>query len=299
MFRLLLGLMLLLFTALGHAAPQVVVSIKPLHSLVAGVMGEQGSPTLLVDGAASPHTYALRPQQARALSEADLVVRVGPGLERFLDKPLASLAEDAAVLDVAQLPGLHRVGAADEHRHEDGHGHGAEDPHLWLDPRNAAVIARAVADRLSQLDPDGAPRYAGNAEALIARIETLDRQLAAQLAPVRERPFVVFHDAYRHLQQRYGLNSLGAITVSPERQPGARRLAEIRERIQRSGAVCVFSEPQFQPRLIEALTRGTSARIGTLDPLGADLSAGPQAYFQLMQRAGEAVSTCLGAGPRQ
>ena len=163
--------------------------------------------------------------------------------------------------------------------HDERHGHpeieaGAVDPHLWLDPTNAARIVDIVAAALSDIDPGNADAYRANAAGVIARLDALDRELAARLAPVAARPFVAFHDAYRYFEAHYGLNGVGALALGPEQQPGARRLAEVRETIRERGVVCVFAEPQFEPALIRTVVAGTPARIGILDPLGADLPPG-------------------------
>ena len=307
MFRLLTRLLLVLalFTpaASAFAAPQVVVTIKPLHALVAGVMAGVGTPALLIPGAGSPHSYSLRPSDARELSRADLVIRVSADFETFLNRPLATLAAKARVLSVDTLPGIKLLPAreggvweTDAHHGAatgaDGHGHGELNLHLWLDPTNAAVIVTGVATLLAELDPDNTDRYRANASRLQQRLTGLDQELRRQLQPVAGRPYIVFHDAYPYFEARYGLSPVGAISVSPDRAPGARRLSEIRDRIQQVGARCVFSEPQFQPRLATLLTEGTGARTGVLDPLGANLPAGPDAYFLLMQH----LATHLVAG---
>lgn len=146
---------------------------------------------------------------------------------------------------------------------------------------------------LSDVDPGHAAVYAKNGAALIGRLTALDRQTRADLAPVKDRPYVVFHDAYPYFEAHYGLNAVGAITVSPERAPGAQRISEIREKIMGLEAACVFSEPQFAPSLLDTVVEGTSARQGILDPLGAAHPAGPEAYFSLMRGLSGSLKKCL------
>ena len=284
----------------------VVVSIAPLHGLVAAVMAGVGTPHLLVRGGASPHNASLRPSDARALSVARLVVWAGPGLEAFLVKPLPALAGTARVLTLTETPGLtlleRREGGAFE-AHEGPEGaageaepQGAVNPHLWLDPRNAMEIARLVAAALAELDPGNAPRYAANLARLLDRLGELDRELAARLGPVAGIPFAVFHDAYPYLEARYSLRALGALTVDPAVPPGAKRLAALRARLREFGAACVFAEPQFRPAVVAALVEGTGARAAILDPLGASVTPGPEAYFVLMRELAEALAGCLEGG---
>ncbi|MBT5571686.1 MAG: zinc ABC transporter solute-binding protein [Alphaproteobacteria bacterium] len=336
---------------------KVVVSIKPVHGLVAGVMAGVGKPVLLVDGAASPHTYSLKPSSARALQDADAIIWVGHALESFLEKPLANLGADSEVMELLDLPDLrslafreggpfqaHDAHGHDEHgdsdhgREEHGHGeheddehthekhghekHGHEkhghdkhadndrendehehesrmhdsllrDPHIWLDPSNAQTIVAASAALLSRIDPSNASAYQANAALMRSRLDALTTKIDAQLLPVKDRPFVVFHDSYQYFETRFGVRAVGSITVSPEVAPGAERVAVIQRRVRELGAVCVFSEPQFTSRLIGIVREGTNAKAGTLDPLGAALPSGPDQYFVLMETLAAAFHDCL------
>jgi zinc transport system substrate-binding protein len=296
----LLGATLLPSLAIA-AAPDVVVSIKPIHSLVAGVMAGVGEPQLIVSGGSSPHVYSLRPSDARKLDGAQLVFWVGPILEGFLEKPLTSLAGKAEIVEldyapgVALLPARHGGGwEADDDEHAHAASAAEQDGHLWLDPENAKAIVRLAEAKIAALDPANAPRYASNAAALAQRLDALDARLRQRLAPVRGRPFVVFHDAYQYLERRYGLKAIGSITVSPEHLPGAQRIQAIHAKVAALGAACVFSEPQFEPRLVGTVIEGTHARTGVLDPEGASLHAGPELYFTLVDDLADALVTCLG-----
>jgi zinc transport system substrate-binding protein len=303
--RFLIQLLLTLVVPTGTAlaAPQVVVTIKPIHALVAGVMAGVGEPALLIGGSASPHSYTLRPSEARLLTQAQLIVRVGAGFETFLQRPLAGLAPTTRILTLDTLPGMRLLptrsgGVWEAHEHdEDAAAHGERDLHLWLDPRNAQVIVAATAAALAELDPPQAALYRANAATLQQRLLALDADLQQRLAPLQRLPYAVFHDAFAYFEGRYGLTPLGAISVSSERPPGARRLAAIRARLLESGARCVFVQPQFEPKLAAQLISGTSARIAVLDDLGADLPAGPEAYFLLMERLGSALQNGLAPPP--
>lgn len=289
-------------------APRVVVTIAPIHALAAAIMEGVGTPELLVKGAFSEHTYALRPSDAKKLSEARIVARVGPGLEVFLNKALKSLPKEALTLDLSGLPGLTlwpmRAGADfGQHNHDEehgGHDHASHDddehgfdPHLWLDPANAAVIADRLADALVEVDPPHAAQYKTNAEALKTRLHGLDDELRAQLGPLRDKPYIVFHDAYQYFEKRYGLSPVGSISLSSAQPPSARHMMDLRHKIQRLGAICVFSEPQFDPKLAKALTEGTGARTGVLDGLGSGLDNGPELYFILLRKLAQNLKSCI------
>ncbi len=319
-------------------APDVVVSIKPIHSLVASIMKGVGEPKLIVEGAASPHTFTMKPSNARTLQGADMVFWVGHGMEAFLEKPLEALASKATVVTLEDAPGLEKLpfregGAfeahdhgdhAGEHAHGDGdqhaghddghdhaegekhaehdghdheghedHDHGAFDTHLWLDPMNAKAIAAEIEKALVQADAENAATYQANAAELMKRIDAMDAEIREALEPVKDRPFVVFHDAYQYFEHRYGVKVAGSITVSPETMPGAERIRQIHDKVTALGATCVFAEPQFEPKLVAVVTEGTKAKSGTLDPEAATLTEGPDLYFELMRGLSTSMKTCL------
>ena len=184
-------------------------------------------------------------------------------------------------------------GAADGDDDHDLHRRGAFDMHIWLDPVNAGAMARAIAGALSKADPTNAGTYAANTQALLRRLEELTRQIAAEVAPIRGKPFIVFHDAYRYFEDRFGLTAAGSSVVSPDRSPGVRRISELRDKIRELGVTCVFAEPQFEPRLVDVIIEGTPARTGTVDPLGATIESGPELYFTLIRNMAASFKSCL------
>ncbi|NLS15675.1 zinc ABC transporter substrate-binding protein ZnuA [Rhizobium sp. P40RR-XXII] len=308
---LLLSGLLVGTAATAADAPKVVVSIKPIHSLVAAIMQGVGTPDLIVDGAASPHTYALKPSNARSLQQAQVVFWVGPGMEAFLEKPLASLGANATVVELDDAPGITKLkfreggafephddgdehDAGENHAHDHGdHDHGEFDTHLWLDPHNAKAMVAEITTSLVAVDPANALTYEANQKALNDKLDALDAEIASTLAPVKEKPFIVFHDAYQYFEHRYGVRVSGSITVSPETIPGAQRVAEIHSKVADLGATCVFAEPQFEPKLVNVVLEGTSAKSGTLDPEAATLPQGPDLYFDLMRDIASSLKACL------
>ncbi len=186
---------------------------------------------------------------------------------------------------------------SDDQSHEghsdENHAHPDHDLHFWLDPVNARAMVAEIARVLGEADPGNAARYAGNAAAYLVRLDALVAETAATVEPVKARPAIVFHDAYQYFEKRFGLNVVGSITVSPEVLPGAQRLSEIREKVKELGAVCVFSEPQFEPKLVSVVTEGTDARTGVLDPLGAEIADGPDLYVTLIRNLGQSFAACL------
>ena len=323
---------------LAKADVKVVASIKPVHSLVATVMQGVGAPDLIVEGAASPHTYSLKPSQARQLQEADLVFWVGHELEAFLEKPIDGIATGATIISLLDSHGLTKVtfrdgGAFDDHGHDakhddhghddhghdekhddhrhdekhddhghdekhddqghDYHGHDGFDPHVWLDPANAKVLVHEIEEALSEADPDNAAAYAANADKVMGKLDSLVAEIDAELQPVKGRGYIVFHDAYQYFETRFGMTAVGSITVSPEVLPGAERVAELQEKVRHLNATCVFSEPQFEPKLVATVTENTDAGTGVLDPLGASVTDGPDLYFTLIRGMARSLKDCL------
>lgn len=289
---------------LALAAPAVVASLQPVHSLVAGVMQGVGQPHLLITGGASPHDYSLRPSDARALAGADVVFWIGPALENFLARPLKAAGKVRSVA-LMEAPGvlllpLRAGGAWEAHGHEHEHERDAArqadlDAHIWLDPLNAIAMTRRIVAVLSEVDASHRADYERNGTALMERINRLNERLTVKLASVKDRPYVVFHDAYQYFERRYNLNGVGSVVLDPEQRPGAKRVADIKARIRDRGVRCVFSEPQFQSALVQTVIAGSPARAGILDPLGAGIPPGPEAWFQLLDGLTDALHNCLGS----
>jgi zinc transport system substrate-binding protein len=274
----------------------VVATIKPVHSLAASILEGVTEPDLLLKGAASPHAYALKPSSAKTIGDADAIIRASPNLEVFLDKAIRTLPASARIISLEQAPGLVLLPVRDGGEHpgdSEDREQGGADVHFWLDPLNAIAIARFLDQQFSQMDPDHAAQYHANARKLELKLSALDAELKEELAGLSDRPFVVFHDVTQYFEKRYGLNGLGAITLSPERAPGAKRLAAVRARIEQAKAICVFSEPEFPSKLLETVTIGTNAKRGVLDEVGAAIPPGPDQYFALMRANAESLSACL------
>jgi zinc transport system substrate-binding protein len=293
---------LLAVTAPAFAeVPRVAATTKPIHSLVAAVMGDLGTPDLIVKGAASAHTYSLRPSDAANLGNADIVFWTGHGLELFLQDSIATLAPDATIVALSANPAIEllpiREGGAFE-SHDDGgddhdHAHDEHDMHFWLDPLNAALMVTQIADTLAYADPLHAQRYFDNAKAETARLQQLVAETEAKLAPVKDVPFIVFHDAYQYFERRFGLSVVGAITVTPDTLPGAQRIGALRDKVISAGAACVFAEPQFEPGVVNTVIEATSAKAAVLDPEGATLTEGPELYAQLITGLADSLVACL------
>jgi zinc transport system substrate-binding protein len=300
---------LLLTAPAAAGAPNVVATILPIQSLVAGVMEGVGEPSLLIGGGQSPHNYSLRPTDAQKLNRADIVFWVGENVETFLHDKMDDLDNDPIVVELLETPGLTlfktRKGGIwdvgpDDHGSHSGHGHaeerhhhGGEDGHIWLDPVNARAMVSHISNTLSRKDPSNAARYRENAARMNQKLAGLTAEVEAELQAVRERPYIVFHDAFQYFERRFKTNAAGSIALDPSHPPGAKRLYEIRKRIVETSTGCVFREPQFNSKLVTSVTEGTRASVAVLDPIGAALSPGPDAYFGLVRQIAASIRECL------
>ena len=313
----------MLLPSYARAELKVVATIAPLHSLAASVLEGVANPKLLIKGARSPHEFTLRPSDVEMLESADLILAVDGSFETGLLRVLSRLGGKVPVLSMMQIEGVkllrfrgsalrnidaHDAGAHEGHGHLDDHVDGRKteletalgmehfDPHLWLDVGNAASFVVELAKRVGALkgvEPQARERINRNAEKLVARLHILDHELKAQLRPFKQKPFLTYHDAYHYFERRYGINSLGAVASGAHSQPGVRHLTEVRALLKSGGAMCLFTEPQFPPKLAHRLIDGTAVKLATLDPLGAAIAPGMGQYFTLMKALGDNLVRCL------
>ncbi len=270
--------------------PQVVVTIKPIYALTVGVMEGVSKPYLLLQGTESPHNYNLRPSQVRKLYSSDLVIWIGPSVEGFLEKTIASLHDkDLLLLEIQDLT-LLKIRQNDAWDIDHDHDSASHiDPHIWLDPQNAKIIVQTIAHKLSLIDSSNAVHYLNNSTKLIKKLEQFDQKLKLQLNSIKDIPYLVFHDAFQYFEKHYGLAVAGSIYKSTDRRLSAKRLAKLRQRLK--SISCLFSEPQFEP--IPAIVEDISVRQGVLDPLGAALPLTSDSYFTLLQNLADSLSECL------
>lgn len=290
------------FSAQAGEPPRVVVSIGPIHSLIASLTKGITEPELLVKGGVSHHGFSLRPSHMRAISQANVIFWLGAESEAFLARPLANAKPQQRIFNLMYSPGLTLLqtrtgGDWEEESHDtaEAHDHGAEsiDPHIWLDPLNAEAMATAATAVLIEADPERAAQYRENHERLLFRLQNLDLEMRDAVTMALGKPYLVFHDAYQYFEKRYGLKAVGAVTLSPEQKPGARRLKEIREKLKRTQAHCIFTEPQFPSKHLQVITEGGDYYSGVLDPLGVDIAPGPDLYFMLLRRLSSSLVSCL------
>ena len=286
-------------------ARDIVVSIKPLHSLVTGVVGNTARTHLIVDGKQSPHGFKFKPSQIKLLNNAAVVFYIGDTFETFMEKAFDSIPSNVVKVPVAEKARLkllpYREGGPWEEDKHEGHDHGHEghhdegggDMHVWLDPDNAIKMIKAITRELSKVYPENRDIYKANARSYVQKITALDSELSAALSNSKEFPFIVFHDAYQYFEKHYGLNGVGSITFDPHDFPSPKRLKEIRGKLNEMSAACVFSEPQFSDRLVRTVIKGTSAKTALIDPLGSNIKDGPNLYFELLSEMAGSFKRCF------
>ncbi len=287
---LLLSLLFTLFLPVAAASElKVLASITPLQLIASEILADVTEPDVLLPPGASPHQYSLRPSDVRKVKQADLILWVGPELERFLEKTLS--ATDATVLTLLEAEDEHSQES--QHQQHEDHHHGDTDPHVWLEPIHALEIAGKIRDAAVKAAPDKQSLLDKNYAEFAAALLQQDQHLMAEFAPLNQQGFVVFHDAYSRFVKHYNLLQLDAVTVNPSRKAGAKHVSELREAVIQSKAVCVFSEPQFSAAVLKTITSGTSIRTAELDPLGQKIVPGKGAYLAFLADFARTFKTCL------
>jgi len=300
-----LTLVLSLISISVRADVNVVTTIKPLHSLISNVMKGVGEPSLIIEGTSNPHNFVLKPSHAKLLQDADIIFWIGEDLEAFMEKPLSSLAKDAKKISFMELGSIkklkfrennifdhddHDGHKEDDHDDHDGHNHGEFDAHLWLDPVNAKEMVIEISHELSKLDPANKNKYKANADKTIEVLDSLIKEVNQSLP--KDISYVVFHDAYQYFEKRFEVTSAGALTLNPDVLPGAKQIVDIQSLIKEKNIKCIFSEPQYNPKIIETLASDTNISTGTMDPLGVNLDRGVTMYSKLIMNIADSIKNC-------
>ena len=284
-----------------RADVNVVTTIKPLHSLISNVMKGVGEPSLIIEGTSNPHNFVLKPSHAKLLQDADIIFWIGEDLEAFMEKPLSSLAKDTKKISFMELGSIKKLKFRennifdhddhDDHEDHDEHNHGEFDAHLWLDPVNAKKMVLEISHELSELDPTNKNSYKANADKTIEVLDRLIEEVNRSLS--KDISYVVFHDAYQYFEQRFEVTSAGALTLNPDVLPGAKQIVDIQNLIKKKNIKCIFSEPQYNPKIIETLANDTNTSTGIMDPLGAYMDKGPSMYSKLIIGIADSIKNCI------
>ncbi|MDA9557999.1 zinc ABC transporter substrate-binding protein ZnuA [Vibrio sp.] len=278
-----------LILPLSANALDVITTVKPIQMIATEITQGVTAPSSILSSTASPHDYSLKPSDIKRINQADVIIWFGRDLEPYLQKQLQNRTN---VITLSSTPSLvlREYGAAVEH---DGHNHGSVDPHFWLGKQPTLSVAIHIAEKLAQLDPTHKAQYKANLEKFKHNIEKTHTQVAKKLSPVKSVGYYVFHDAYGYFEEDHGLNHIGHFTVSPERKPGAKTLIQIRQSLSKGNAKCVFSEPQFQPAIVNSVIRGSDVGTGELDPLATNIEVATGSYFHFINSISDSFYRCL------
>ncbi len=270
--------------------PQVVADVAPVRSLVAAVMDGVAEPGVVLPVNASPHDFAFRPASARALQEANAVFWIGADLTPWLEQPLQTLADGAAIVTLSEIEGV-TLREAGEHGHDHGHKHGI-DPHLWLDPENALRWLPEIAEALGALDPENRDLYLQNAEAEAQKLKALAQEISARLTKL-EPVYVVFHDAFGYFESRFGIDHLAAVTDVSDAAMTPARLRTVQQAVAAGAVRCALAEPGFDPDLVTLIFGETAeVTVAVIDPLGGALAPGPDQYRQILRQLTDTLEAC-------
>ena len=305
------------------AAPNVVTDIAPINGIASIVMGDLGTPEVLIPLGADAHDYALRPSDAGRLANADLVIWVGEGLTPWLLKSMETLGDDATNLELLDTDGWEKRdisksqddhddhGDHDDHKddedhtdheghddhkdhddheeHDDhaGHDHGDVDPHAWLSPTVAAVWANHIATALGETDPENAQTYADNAAAFSLQLDDLMADLSAQMTAYEGKTIIWPHDAYGYFADAFGIMTAGNIAGINAADPGPAHIAELREHMSEDNVGCVLADTEIGPSWADLVREGTDAKTGMLAPIGDG------DYVATIEGMAATIATCL------
>lgn len=309
------------------ADTRIVTTLKPLTLIAQGIATPDMTVSTLVPPGSSPHNYSMKPSQRRALHDADVIFWVGPDMETFLARLLAS--GEFRDRTVALLPGdgTEAQDAHDDHsddhddhgghddhddhgehhedhgehgndnhagHHEHHHDHGGEDdPHIWLDPALAGEIAETMEHALAEQDGVDREALTRNLAQFKTALKETEAEIQAKLAPVKDISLYSYHNAFVRFAEHYGLNLEGTLTLNPELSPGARHIAQIQERLGKAHHPCLLTEPQFNPGAWEVITEKLDVRFSTWDPLATEVAEGPDGYLAFQHQIADAVLKCL------
>ena len=301
LLKILLSFSFLISYSSLNAEVKVVTTIKPIHSLVAGVMDGLGSPSLIVDGSNSPHNFSLKPSHAKMIEDAEIIFWAGEDLETFMIKPLESIANNATKVSFMDLDSIIKLkfkeenileveGYDDDHDDHDKHADGEFDAHIWLDPKNAIEIVNEIAKTLSLKDPNNKNVYYSNAEKLNHSLNELIEKI--NLSINKDARFIVFHDAYQYFEKRFDVSSAGALILNEEALPSAKRVSEIHKIIKKQNINCIISEPQFNPNIIKSIAQDSSILTRSFDPLGSSFDTNKNLYFEMILSLSNSLKDC-------
>ncbi|MFK5979477.1 MAG: zinc ABC transporter substrate-binding protein [Rhizobiaceae bacterium] len=253
-------------------ANDISVSTKSLHSLVAGITGNNARANLIIDGVTSIHHMSLKPSTIRKLHTAKLIVWMGAGIEPFIENALNAVADTTTIHDLSP----HLI---------------TQNVYWWTNPAQAIALIAPLTELIIATDPKNKSQYEKNAKNLLLQLNSMILEIKASLAPFSDTHFMTLHDTYRGFNSNFGLQNGKAIERNSA--VGAKTLTKLRKEIRRTNVACVFGEVGENPAILNTLLEGTSTKVETLDAMGNKLVAGPQFYEDLIRQIADTYLTCF------
>ena len=307
----------------------VISTIQPINSLVSAVIGNTGKSITIIPSEQSPHDFKLKPSDVKVLQNGNIIFYVSNHLESSITKVFKNLTKNIKLINLMEESGVNHLAIRDndawerhdhhghdDHDDHDKHGkkhddhddhdkHGKkhddhddhekeDDVHVWLSPDNAIKIVQKVNKVLSLYFPENSKIYNDNTTKFIDKIRNLKMELVKELSPIKNKPYIVFHDAYQYFEKTFELNAVGSVALEGDIASSPKQISLIKDKIVKSKALCVFQEPQFDSKLVKIVVEGTDAKIGTLDPLGVNISENKDFYLQLITNMAKSLKECLG-----
>jgi zinc/manganese transport system substrate-binding protein len=256
---------------------QVVTSFLPIQSHTLAIAGDKADVKQLLGKDTGPHDFQLTPADVKRLSDADLLIINGAGIEEWLGELIKKsgnknlvVVDTSKGIKLVESPEEIEIGHDHTHvldrEHSHSHGDGAN-PHIWLDPVIAKKQAANIADALQKADPSNASAYAENGKVYEAKLATLDSDYRSTLAPLPNKNLVTFHDAFPYLAARYKMNYVGAVSEFPEKDPTPKQLAALVDKIRSLKVGVLFAENGYAPGLLKKIAAETGAKVSELDTL--------------------------------
>lgn len=291
----LVTLLILLIPILTQAKEiKVLTSIKPLQLIATAIQENIAKPGVLVPIGTSAHHYALRPNDLERLNSADLFYWIGPDMEIFLTKTIQNRTKDTVAIE--QLPNIQLKHFSNNKEQHDSHDHehsaGQVDPHLWLNPTNANLIAIKMAEDLSRLDPENQQKYQQNLKAFQKQLKKTDQQIKTTLSNIKLKPYFVVHETYDYFENYFGIQHDGVFSINSNILPGIKQITEMKARLKETGESCIFYEPPTKPKLIDTLSNGLSVNSYMLDAMGAEIPINSEGYPQLLLEITNQLQQC-------
>jgi zinc/manganese transport system substrate-binding protein len=277
----------------------IVTSFLPVQSHTLAIAGDHANVKQLLAKDTGPHDFQLTPADVKKLSDADLLIINGAGIEAWLGE-LIKKSRNNNLIVVDTSKGIKLMESPEEieveHNHNHAHNHGdAANPHIWLDPVIAKKQAANIVAALQKADPSNASAYADNGNVYEAKLSALDSDYRSTLAPLPNKNLVTFHDAFPYLAARYKLNYVGAISEFPEKDPSPKQLAALVDKIRNLKVGVLFAENGYAPGLLKKIAAETGARVSELDTLEVGQGT-PTAYLDRMVANLESLRKAFGKG---